>query len=80
MTGPMSAEGRNRSVSDAELIEAVKRHPDPAVKSSEVATEVGLTSTRINELLGQLEHQGFLESKRFGSGKGWWVVNQPQDA
>lgn len=73
----MSAEGRDRSVSDAELIQAVKRHPDPAVKSAEVAAEVGLTSTRVNELLGELERDGFLESKRFGSGKGWWIVRQP---
>lgn len=69
----MTAEGRGRSVSDVELVQAIKRHPDPAVKNSEVAAEVGLTSTRVNELLGELEEEGIVTSKRFGSGKAWWV-------
>lgn len=73
----MSAQNDRRSVSDAELISVIKAHEDPAVKASEVAQEVGLTSTRVNQLLGELEEQEIVESKTFGSGLGWWVVRDP---
>jgi len=70
----MSTRGKERSVSDAELIQAIKRHPDPAVKSIELAEQLPLTSTRINELLKSLESEGILRKKLFGSANGWWVA------
>ena len=72
----MSADNRNRSVSDSELIAAVKSHDDPAVKVSELEESLGLTGTRINQLLNDLEEQGVVASKRFGSGRGWWVPDR----
>lgn len=69
----MSTDDRRRSVSNAELILVIKSHKDPAVKASEVAKEVGLTSTRVNQILKELEESGLVKSKRFGSGKAWWV-------
>jgi DNA-binding IclR family transcriptional regulator len=70
----MSTRGKDRSVSDAELIKAIKHHPDPAVKSTELAEQLPLTSTRINELLKSLESEGILKKKSFGSANGWWVA------
>jgi len=69
----MSADTSRRTVSDAELVDLVKSHDDPVVKSSEIAREVGLTGTRVNQILAELESDGLVKSKRFGSGKGWWV-------
>jgi len=70
----MSTRGKDRSVSDEELIQAIKQHPDPAVKSTELAEQLPLTSTRINELLKPLESRGILRKKSFGSANGWWVA------
>lgn len=76
----MSTSNDRRSVTDAELIEVIKTHPDRAVKASEVADEVGLTSTRVNQLLRELETDGLVQSKSFGSGLGWWVPDQAPEA
>jgi predicted transcriptional regulator len=70
----MSTRGKDRSVSDSELVQAIKCHPDPAVKSTELAEQLPLTSTRINELLKSLESEGILKKKSFGSANGWWVA------
>lgn len=74
----MSARGKERSVSDIELIRAIKEHPDPAVKSTELAEQLPLTSTRINELLKPLEQEGILCKKSFGSANGWWIAENPE--
>lgn len=74
----MSANKNSRSVSDSELIQVIKSHPHPAVKASEVADEVGLTGTRVNQILGELEEEGLVRSKRFGSGKAWWVPDREE--
>jgi len=70
----MSTRGKDRSVSDSELIRTIKQHPDPAVKSTELAEQLPLTSTRINELLKSLEDDGILRKKSFGSANGWWIA------
>ena len=74
----MGSRGKDRSVSDMELIQAIKSHPDPAVKTTELSEQLPLTSTRINELLKSLEEDGILEKKSFGSANGWWVVRTPE--
>jgi len=72
----MSTRGKDRSVSDAELLDAIKQHPDPAVKSTELAEQLPLTSTRINQLLKSLEDDGILRKKSFGSANGWWIAKK----
>lgn len=69
----MSTRGKDRSVTDPELIQAVKSHPDPAVKARELSEQLGLSSTRISQLLNELEEDGMVMKKKFGSGYGWWV-------
>lgn len=68
--------GRTRSVSDAEIIEAIKDSADPVVGASEVADTVGLTRQRVNELLNNLEDEGLLRSKQLGSGVAWWLADR----
>lgn len=73
----MATQRGRRKVTDSEILECIKSHPDPAVKSSEIAEEVGLTSTRVTQILNQLEEEGFVERKQFGSGLGWWISRNP---
>lgn len=69
----MRTRRKDRYTSDEELIQAIKRHPDPAVKSTEIAEQLPPRSTRINKLLKSLEREGILKKKSFGSANGWWV-------
>jgi len=74
----MSSRGKDRSVSDIELIQAIRDHSDPAVKTTELAEQLPLTSTRINELLKPLEDEGILQKKSFGSANGWWISRREE--
>jgi len=75
----MSGNSSRRSVRDDELIEAVKSHSDPVVNAAELRDDIGLTDTRINQLLNELEENGIVESKQVGSGKAWWVPTDPDE-
>ena len=73
----MGIADNGQKVSDGELLQAVQDHPDPVVSNIELADEIPITSTRINQRLTRMESKGLVKSKRFGSGKAWWVPSQP---
>ena len=72
----MSTRGKDRSVSDSELVSAIKSHPDPVVKPTELSKQLPLSSTRIGQLLNELEEDGVVTKKQFGSGYGWWIPDR----
>lgn len=73
----MGVANNGQKVTDGELLEAVKEHPDPVVSNTELAQETPITSTRVNQRLSRMESQDLVKSKRLGSGKAWWVPSCP---
>ncbi|WP_153952817.1 winged helix-turn-helix domain-containing protein [Halosegnis longus] len=73
----MGAANNGQKVTDGELLQAVKDHPDPVVSNTELSENIPLTSTRVNQRLARMESQGLVKSKRLGSGKAWWVPSCP---
>jgi DNA-binding Lrp family transcriptional regulator len=69
----MSKPGPKQRVSDDRIVWAIKQANGPAASTSEIAEEVGLSTTQTRERLGELKRANIVESKKFGSGKGWWV-------
>jgi predicted ArsR family transcriptional regulator len=69
----MPRAGRKRTVTDDELIEAVKAINGPFATGAEVAEAVGLSAVQARERLGGLYDDGVLDRKQAGSAVGYWV-------
>jgi len=58
-----------------DVIEAAREIDEPAFSPSEIAESVEVGETRVRQILNELETEGMVECKRFGSGKGWWLAD-----
>jgi predicted transcriptional regulator len=67
--------GRNKKMSDNEILRAVRNHDDPCVTSSEIAEELDVTNDAVNYRLRKLAEAGAVRGKTVGaSAKVWYVV------
>jgi predicted ArsR family transcriptional regulator len=65
--------GRPRSVTDDEILESFRTATDPVLSASEVAERLSVGRRGILTRLKQLEEDGVLRSKKFGSQRTvWW--------
>lgn len=78
MTGP----GRDREVSDEDILRAIALHPDPVVKAAEVAEQVGMTNQGVNNRLTQLVEEDRITRKDVGARAViyWMTDEQRKDA
>lgn len=66
--------GRSKTMTDEELIEAVREHPDRAVTVAEVAEKFDLTPQGVNKRLNELHKEGVVTKKQVGAkAVVWWV-------
>lgn len=63
----------NVKVTDDELIQAIEQIEEPVASASELAEQVGLTRTAVNERLKELLDEDRVEKKDVGRGYVWWV-------
>jgi predicted ArsR family transcriptional regulator len=63
----------NVKVTDDELIQAIQQVEEPVASASELAEQVGLTRTAVNERLKELLDEDRVEKKDVGRGYVWWV-------
>jgi len=57
-----------------DVIKAIETHSDVFVTATEVADEIGVTSTTINERLHELKEEGEVERKKVGANAVvWWL-------
>ena len=69
--------GRPKKVSDAEILRVMREHPDKAVTATEIAEEIGITSTGLLNRLNELAEGGYVHKKRAGANAVvWWPENQ----
>jgi DNA-binding MarR family transcriptional regulator len=59
--------GKNRQVSNEELLRAVALSPDPIVTAPEIADRVNLTRQGVNNRLPELVEQGLLKKRQVGA-------------
>lgn len=74
----MSA-GREKTMTDAEIVDVIRQHPDRAVTATEVADRVDMTNTGVLKRLNQLAENDQLTRKKVG-GRAvvWWVPGDHQ--
>jgi predicted transcriptional regulator len=63
----MTKPGRNRVVSDTEILREIRLHPDPIVTASEVAEAVDMTPQGVNSRLNELVDEELVVRKDVGA-------------
>jgi predicted transcriptional regulator len=63
----MGKMGRNKEVSDKQILQAIALHPDPIVTSSEVAESVDMTKQGVNKRLNELAEEEYVVRKSVGA-------------
>lgn len=68
---------RPRTFKNTEVIEVMESHQDAFVTASEIAEEIGVTSTAITTRLNELEEEGRVDKKEMGGNTiAWWPTGQ----
>lgn len=73
-TEVMTKPGPSRTVSDDEIIAAIKDVDAPFASTKDVSERIGLGTQASYDRLRQLEDMGVIRSKKAGNGRGWWVI------
>lgn len=73
MTDRMSPRGRPKSVTRADILNAIQTISDPCFGKTEVAERVSVGPERTRELLNELVADGPLAAKMIGQSRVYWV-------
>jgi|APHM01.1.fsa_nt_gi hypothetical protein len=71
----MTTPGRDKDVSDAEMLVAILHAPDPVATAAEVGDAVGISRQGADKRLRQLAEQGLVNSVKKGS-RLWWLSDE----
>jgi|GEM_PF-419465 predicted ArsR family transcriptional regulator len=74
----MNRSGRNRDVSNYELLVAGREVPEPVFTSTEVGERVGMSQQGVDKRLRKLETDGLLCTALKGSSRIWWLSYRGQ--
>jgi predicted ArsR family transcriptional regulator len=66
--------GQSKQITDEQILQEIKTHPDKAVTAPELADELDLSSTGILNRLDDLNDEGMVRKKKVG-GRAvvWWL-------
>lgn len=67
--------GPDPTVSDEEILRAIILAYPPALGTSDIAEEIGISRQATDRHLGRLEEEGLLESKKVGPSTIWWTTD-----
>lgn len=63
-------------VTDSDVLEALRDHPDPVTTTSELAEALGVSSETVRRHLSELHEQGLVERKTVGArAVVWWALD-----
>jgi len=74
----MNRSGRNRDVSNYELLVAGREVPEPVFTSTELGERVGMSQQGVDKRLRKLETDGLLCTALKGSSRIWWLSYRGQ--
>jgi predicted transcriptional regulator len=63
----MSNAGRKPTVSDEEILRAVRVHPEPVITAKDIVEQIELTRQGVHNRLEDLVEEGYLKRKEVGS-------------
>lgn len=68
--------GREKTVSDSEILLVFKESKDPVLSAPEVSKDISIGKTGTYQRLRELESKGWLDSKKIGQGRAWWITEK----
>lgn len=71
----MAGPGREKTVSDVEILRLFVVTPEPAFMASEFIDDLDMTRQGILQRLDQLESEGYLRSKEAGGRRLFWITH-----
>lgn len=74
----MKGSGRDRKVSNHEILVAGRDIPEPVFTSTEVGKRVGMSQQGVDKRLRKLEEEGLLCTAMKGSSRIWWLSYRGQ--
>lgn len=75
----MARRGPERTVRDERLLLEFIVSPEPAFFASEIAENVPLSRTQVNDRLDQLEDAGLVTSKHASARRLWWITDHGKE-
>jgi predicted transcriptional regulator len=67
--------GRKPTVSDSEILSIFLDSEDPVLSSTEVSEHLSIGSQGTYQRLKELHERGFVETKKVGQGRAWWITD-----
>jgi predicted transcriptional regulator len=71
--------GRPPEITDTDILSVFEGSPDPVLSAPEVADEFGYTTAGIYKRLRELSEKGYLDTKKIGQGRAWWITDSGRD-
>jgi len=71
--------GRSPVVTDEEILRVLRDMTDPVSTSSELADELPINRAGVYKRLTQLEKDGYVDGKKIGPGKAYWITEKGSD-
>lgn len=68
--------GRRPKISDEEILLEFAESPDPVLSAPEIADVFDYSTAGMYKRLRDLRDQGFLETKKVGQGRAWWLTEE----
>jgi DNA-binding MarR family transcriptional regulator len=75
----MNGSGRDRKVSNHEILVAGRNIPEPVFTSTEVGERVGMSQQGVDKRLRKLEEKSLLCTAMKGSARIWWLSYRGQN-
>lgn len=70
----MSNPGRAGSVSDSDILRAIRDHYAPAVGTQDIADAVGISRQAVDRRLRNFRSNGWVETDKIGRSRIWWLT------
>lgn len=72
----MTKSGPDREATDEKIMRAIREHYAPAVGTSDIAEQVGVTRQTIDLHLRDMWDEGLVDSKKVGQSRIWWLTSR----
>jgi len=71
--------GGHETVTDAEILLAIRNHRAPAVGSSDIGSAVGVSRQAVDRRLRNFEDDGLVKSDKVGQVRIWWLTTEGRE-
>jgi len=71
--------GGHETVTDSELLRAIRNHRAPAVGSSDIASDVGVSRQAVDRRLRNFADEGLVNTDKVGRVRIWWLTAEGRE-